>query len=430
MPDLKNFLKKHKTDLNTEVIAALTTFFTMAYILVVNPLILSDAGMPFGAIFTATALAAGIGSIIMGLRANRPLAIATGMGLNAFFAYTVVVGMGFTWQIAMAASFIASALLFLIAFAGINISHAMPKSFKFGLIAGLGLFLVLIGMRNAHFVVMNEATLVGIGDFSNPATLIGALGFFIVSILVVRKVSGALFIGVFATTLLAMATGLAPLPEGIFSLPPSPSPLFFQLDFEGILQNLSILPVVWTFFIILLFDLIGTNIAMLTQAGYADKKGKVSGFKEALESNGLAGMFGAIIGAPALVTYLENATGIKAGGKTGLVAIGVGILFFISLFFFPLIRAIPIEAAAPAIVLVGLFMLSTVENIEFHDETESIPALITLGTIPFTFSISHGIAVGSVIYVTLKLFTGKYKEIHPAMYLIAILSLLDFAHVF
>ncbi len=426
---LKRFLKKHKTNFNREIIAALTTFFTMAYILVVNPRILGEAGMPYEAVFTATALAAGFGSILMGLRANKPLAVATGMGLNAYFAYTAVIGMGFSWEVVMAATFIASVLIFLIAFSRVNISKAIPDSFKHALIAGLGLFLVFIGMQNAHFVVSNAATVVALGDLTSSAALIGVLGFFITAVLVARKVNGALFFGIIITTIVTMVTGMVPIPQEIFSLPPSPEPLLFKLDFEGLL-DLSLLPIVWTLFLISFFDTIGTNIAMLTKAGYADKKGRVKGFRKALEVDGIAGMFGAAIGAPTIVTYLESATGIQAGGKTGIVAIGVGILFLISLFFFPLISAIPIEAAAPAIIIVGLFMLSTIKNIDFGDNTDAIPALLTLGTIPFTFSISHGIAVGSISYVFLKLVTGRGKEIHPAMYLIAVLSILDFAKVF
>jgi len=422
-------LKVQTTDTRTELIAAFTTFFTMAYILVVNPRMLSDAGMPFEAVFTATALAAGIGSIIMGLRADKPLAVASGMGLNAYFAYTAVIGMGLDWRVALAAVFASSALVFLIAFSRIRISEAIPASFKHALIAGLGLFLVFIGMQNAHFVVMNSATIVGLGDMTKPAALVAVIGFFITTILVAREVSGALFIAVAATTVIAMLIGIAPPPEGIFSLPPSLAPLFLQLDFKAIL-SLSLFPVIWTLFIISFFDSVGTNIALLTKAGYAEEGGKVKGFRKALEADGAAGMIGALFGATTVVTYLESATGIEAGGRRGLTAIGVGLLFLIALFFFPLIKAIPIEAASAAIVVVGLFMLSSIEHINFPDKTEAIPALLTLGTIPFTFSISHGIAVGSVSYVFLKLFTGRYKEIHIAMYIISILSILEFAHVF
>jgi AGZA family xanthine/uracil permease-like MFS transporter len=429
MFSLEKFLRKNRKILPTEIIAALTTFFTMAYILVVNPRILSDAGMPFQAVFTATALAAGIGCMIMGLRSDKPLAVATGMGLNAYFAYTVVIGMGMPWQAALAAVFAAAALMFLLAFSRIKISEAIPQSFKHALIAGLGFFLVFIGMQNAHFVVTNPATVVALGDLGKPAALIGVFGFLITALSVARGVKGALFIGVVVTTLLAMVSGLAPLPQGIFGLPPSPAPLLFKLDFTA-LAKVSLLPVVWTIFIISFFDTVGTNIALLTKAGYAEMGGNVKGFRKALEADGLAGMVGAVLGVPSLVTYLESATGVDSGGKTGLVAIGVGALFFVSLFFFPLISAIPIEAAAPAMIIVGLFMLSSVGKIEFNDTTEALPALLTLGAIPLTFSISNGIAAGSISYVFLKLVTGRHKEIHPAMYLIALLSVLQFAHVF
>jgi AGZA family xanthine/uracil permease-like MFS transporter len=320
-------------------------------------------------------------------------------------------------------------LVFLLAVSRIRISEAIPQSFKHALIAGLGLFLVFIGMQNAHFVVTNPATVVALGDLGKPAAMIGVFGFLITALSVSRGVKGALFIGVIVTTMLAMASGLAPLPHGIFSLPPSPAPLFLKLDFQA-LAKVSLLPVVWTFFIISFFDTVGTNIALLTKAGYANKKGEVDGFRKTLEADGLAGVIGAILGVPSLVTYLESATGVDSGGRTGLVAVGVGVLFLVSLFFFPLISAIPIEAAAPAVVIVGLFMLSSVEKIQFSDNTEAIPALLTLGAIPLTFSISNGIAVGSISYVFLKIVTGRYKEAHPVMYLIALLSVLQFAHVF
>ncbi len=429
MFSLGSILKKSKTTLPTEVIAALTTFFTMAYILVVNPRILGDAGMPFDAVFTATALAAGVGCLLMGLRSNKPLAVATGMGLNAYFAYTVVIGMGVPWQAALAAVFAAALLVFLLAFFRFRMSEAIPQSFKHALIAGLGLFLVFIGMQNAHFVVTDSATVVALGDLGKPAILIGVFGFLITSLLFVRGVKGALFIGVIITFLVAMAGGLAPLPSAIFSVPPSPAPLMLQLDFRPLAQ-LTLLPVVWTFFIISFFDCMGTNMALLAKAGYADKRGNVEGFRKSLEADGIAGMLGAAIGVPTVLTYLESATGIEAGGRTGLTAIFVGLLFLISLFFFPLISAIPIEAAAPAIIIVGLFMLSSIGGIDFRDQTEALPALLTLGAIPLTFSISNGIAVGSISYVFLKLATGRQKEIHPAMYVIALLSVLQFAHIF
>jgi AGZA family xanthine/uracil permease-like MFS transporter len=429
MFSLDAILKKNKTTIPTEIIAALTTFFTMAYILVVNPRILGDAGMPVQAVFTATGLAAGIGCVLMGLRANKPLALASGMGLNAYFAYTLVIGMGLPWQAALAAVFAAATLVFLIALSGVTISEAIPDSFKHALIAGLGLFLVFIGMQNAHFVVTNPATVVALGDLTRPAAMIGLFGFLATSLLFVRGAKGALFLGVLITAIVAMAAGLTPLPQGVLSLPPSPAELFLKLDLRS-LASLSLLPAIWTFFIISFFDTIGTNIALLTKAGYADRKGNVGGFKKALEADGLAGMAGALLGVPTQVTYLEAATGIESGGRTGLTAIGVGALFFLSVFFFPLISAIPIEAAAPAIIIVGLFMLSGIGKIEFSDSTEALPALLTLGTIPLTFSISNGIAVGSISYVFLKLATGRRKEIHPAMYLVALLSLLEFAHVF
>lgn len=429
MLDLGKFLKKNKTTLGTEVLAALTTFFTMAYTLVINPTILSSTGMPFEAVFTATALAAGIGCVLMGLISNRPLAVATGMGLNAYFAYSVVGGMGIPWETALAAVFVAAFFVFLISISRMKISEAVPESFKHALIAGLGLFLVFIGMQNAHFVVTNASTVVALGNLQSPAAIIAVAGFLICSLMHVRRVHGGLFAGVILTSIIAFMAGLAPPPQAIFSMPPSIEPIALRLDF-GQLLSIGMLPIIWSFFIISFFDCLGTNIALLTESGFEDKSGRVKGFRKALDANGIGGMAGAVLGVPSVVTYLESATGIESGGRTGLTAIGVGILFLLSIFFFPLIRAIPIEAAAPAIVIVGLFMLSGLEKIDFSDDTEAIPALLTLGAIPFTFSISNGIAVGSISFVFLKLVSGRHREIHPAMYLIALLSVLAFAHVF
>ncbi len=422
-------LDKYKTNFNNELIAALTTFFTMSYILVVNSYILSQAGMDFNGIYVATAVAAAFGSILMGILANKPLGLASGMGLNAYFAYTAVLTLGVTWEAALAASFISSFLIFLIGIFRVDVAEAIPESFKHGLIAGLGLFLVFIGMQNAHFISNSSATIVTLGTLANVKTLIGVIGLFITSILVARKTTGALFIGILLTTIIGMVIGFTPYPNGVVSVPSGFDKVFLKLDFAS-LTNTAILSVIWTFFIISFFDILGTNSALLTKAGHVDKKGRIKDFEKTTASNGIAGMLGSIIGVPTVVTYLESATGIEAGGRTGLVAILVGLLFILSIFFFPLISAIPIEAAAPAMILTGIFMFLAVGKIHLDDYTESIPALIAIAIIPFTFSISNGIGAGSILYVFLKMFTNRYKEIRPAMYLIAILSLFGFAKIF
>lgn len=417
--------KNRKADVRKEALAALTTFFTLSYILVVNPQILSDVGIDYNAAFAATALSAAIASIIMGLVANRPFVLAAGMGLNAYFAYVVIGGMGLSLGSALFAVFAAGFLMLLVSKSGLKIGEAIPESFKHALIGGLGLFLVLIGLQNAHLVVAEPSTMVGLGDLSSPGALIAITGFFLTSFFVARGTKGGLFIGIVLTTILAMLIGLAPPPSALISMPPSIEPLAFAIDFSVIL-DLSLVPVIWAFFVISFFDEIGTMTALSAGAGYVDKKKKVKGLGRSLGAASVGMMGGAVLGVPPVIPFLESATGIKAGGRTGLVAVIAGLLFLASLFFFPIIESIPIEAASPAIVIVGLLMLRGIGKIDYGDYTESIPALVTLAIIPFTFSIVNGIGIGSIAYIFLKLSTGRHREVNPAMYVIALLSLLMF----
>jgi AGZA family xanthine/uracil permease-like MFS transporter len=412
-----------------EVIAALTTFFTMSYILVINPSILGIIGVDEGAIFTATAISAGIACILMGYLSDRPFALASGMGLNAYFAYSVIGGMGFSYGAALAAVFFAGLLMLMLALAKVNLTNAAPESFKHALIGGLGLFLVFIGMQNAHFVTPNANTIVTLGNLTDPKALIAIIGFFITSYLLVKNRNGALFIGMFAAAILAMLLGLTPLPEGIVQWPPSMQTSMLKVDFGAIL-NPRLLSVVWTFFIIGFFDVLGVITALGNNPRFWSKDDEKTANQNAVITDSLSTMFGSLVGVSSIIIFLESASGIKAGGKTGLTAIIVGALFILSLFFFPLIKSIPVEAAAPAIIIVGLMMVSGIGNIKYDDQTESIPALLTLGTIPFTFSIADGIGVGAISFVFLKLVTGRYREIHPAMYVIGFLSVLHFATVF
>ena len=375
MFSLNVFLKKHKSNLTTEILAALTTFFTMAYILVVNPSILGAAGLPPDAVFTATALAAGFGCIIMGFLSNKPLAVACGMGENAYFAYTVVIAMGIAWPAALAAVFVAAALIFIIAYSKIDISQAMPESLKHAIVGALGLFLVFIGLQNAHFVVPNSATIVALGDLTQPITHIGLISLAIILFLMARGFKGAIFVGIVLTTIIAILVGYSPVPQGIFGFPPSPDQILFKIDFSA-LAKLSLLPVIWTIFILSFFDTLGSNLALISKTVHIHKSVKnsntgavVPGFRKALEADGIAGMLAALFGVSSVITFLESATGIQAGGKTGITAIGVGILFLFALFFFPLIKAIPIEAAAPGIIIVGLLMLGGIDKIKYSDET-------------------------------------------------------------
>ncbi len=420
--------KNRKVDVKKETLAALTTFLTVSYILVVNPSILSEVGIDYNAAFVATAISAGFASIIFGLIANRPFVLAAGMGLNAYFAYAIIAGMGLPLGAALAAVFAAGLLMLLVSKSGLKIGEAIPESFKHALIGGLGLFLVLIGLQNSHLVVSDSVTIVALGDVASAGAVVAILGFFITSFFVARGTTGGLFIGIVLTAVLAMLVGLTPLPSGIVSMPPPIDPLIFAIDFSALL-DVALLPVIWAFFVISFFDEIGTMTALSAKSGYLDKKGKVKGLDKSLGAGSLGMMGGAVLGVPPVIPFLESATGIKAGGRTGLVAVIAGLLFLVSIFFFPIIESIPIEAAAPAIIIVGLLMLSGIGKVDYKDYTESVPALMTLAIIPFTFSIVNGIGIGSISYVFLKLSTKRWKEIHPVMYLVAFLSLLMFLEV-
>ncbi|VVB98615.1 Permease family protein [uncultured archaeon] len=417
-------LKKRKTDVKTEFVAALTTFFTLSYILAINPKFLSDAGMDYGAVFVATALSAGIATLLAGVLANRPFALAAGMGLNSYFAYSVVMKMGFRWEEALAAVFASNALMLLLVLSRINLARAIPEGFRHALIAGLGLFLVFIGMQNAHFIETSPSTLVSIGDLTRPAALISVLGFFITSALVARKVKGGMFLGMLATTIIAMAAGFAPLPQKLFEMPPDISKVALHVDYGSLLHPILV-PVIWSLFIITFLDVLGTATALGMRAGR-----KPESVDREMGANAAGGMVGANLGATSIVTYLESAAGIEAGGRTGLTAVFIALLFFLSIFFFPLVKAIPVEAAAPVIIIVGEMMLLEIRFIDMRDYSDAIPALMAVATIPFTFSISNGIGVGSIAYIFLKWVTGKRKDVHPAMYVIALLSALEFARVF
>ncbi|MBI5227639.1 NCS2 family permease [Candidatus Micrarchaeota archaeon] len=408
----------------TELIAGVTVFFTVSYILVVNPTILSVTGMPYEAVFVATALSAAIATILMGLYANRPFVLAAGMGLNAYFAYSVVLSMGMSWQLGLAAVFLSGLLIFLLSLTKIDLGAGIPESFKFALTGGLGLFLVFIGLQNAHIVAPSAATILTIGNLKANLALIAIAGFFITGLLMARKVNAALLIGIITVTLIAFVFGVSILPSGAVSLPQINDQIALKLDFSQV-SNLKFISVVWSFFIIGLFDIIGTVNALSIEAGFVGKKGEVKGLEKTIRANSIGIMIGALLGVPTIVTYLESATGIAAGGRTGKTAIIAGLLFLLALFFLPLIKAIPIEATSAAIVITGLMMVLSIVRINQEDFTEALPALMTLVTIPFTFSIAHGIAIGSIFYVFLKLVSGKRKDISIAMYVIALFSVVD-----
>jgi AGZA family xanthine/uracil permease-like MFS transporter len=418
--------KGRKPNVGKEALAALTSFLTVSYILVVNPGILSEVGIDYNTAFVATALSAGIASILFGLIANRPFVLAAGMGLNAYFAYAVVGGMGVPVGAALAAVFLAGLLILALSRSGLKIGEAIPESFKHALIGGLGLFLVFVGLQNSHIVVSDPATLLAMGDLSSAGAIVAIMGFFATSLLVARGVTGGLFLGIVITTIVAMVAGLTPLPSGIVSMPPQMAPVWENINFYALLDT-ALLPVIWAFFAISLFDEVGTMAALSAKSGHTGKRGKVKGLGKSLGAASLGMMGGAALGVPPVIPFLESATGIKAGGRTGMVAVIAGLFFIASLFFFPLVKSVPVEAAAPAVIIAGLLMLSGIGKIDYGDYTESVPALMALAAIPFTFSIANGIGIGSISYVFLKVATNRWKEIHPAMLIVALLSIIVFA---
>lgn len=420
-------LSAHGTTVKTELLAGLTTFLTMAYIIFVNPDILSAAGMPKDSVFVATCLAAAIGSAIMGLYANYPIALAPGMGLNAYFAFAVVKGMGFTWQAALGAVFISGLLFILVSLFKVReaIVNAIPRSLKFAISAGIGLFLAIIGLKNAGLIVAHPSTLVTLGNLHQPAPVLAALGFLLIVALEWRKVPGAIIISILAVTVASITMGLTPF-NGVVAAPPSIAPTFLQMDIAGAL-NAGLLTVIMTFFLVELFDASGTLIGVAHRAGLLDKDGKLPNLKKALLADSTAIAAGAALGTSSTTAYIESAAGTAAGGRTGLTAVTVAVLFLVALVFAPLAGTVPAFATAPALCYVAVLMLRGLAEIEWDDLTEAAPAAITAITMPFTFSIAHGIAFGFISYAAIKLLAGRVKELPPTVAAIAVVFVLKFA---
>ncbi|ONG58157.1 guanine permease [Pseudoroseomonas deserti] len=411
-----------------EGLAGLATFMTMAYIIVVNPAMMSDAGIDAGAAFVATCLSAAIGSAMMGLWARMPVAMAPGMGLNAFFAYTVVGGMGMPWQVALGAVFLSGLLFFLVSLTRFRewLIVAIPMSMKLGIGAGIGLFLGLLGLRGMGIVVDSTATLVTLGPLSNPTTLLSCLGFLLMAGLVARGISSGIVIGILVVAALGIPLGLTEI-RGIVSMPPSLAPSFFQLDIWGALTLPGMPAVVFTFFLLTLLDDAGTLIATTHRAGLMRPDGTVPGLGRALQANSGGAVIGAVLGTSTAVPYIESAAGIQAGGRSGLTALAVAALFLAALFFAPLATSIPAFATAPALLLVAGMMAQSLRDLDWDDVTEYLPAMITALAMPFTFSISTGVGLGFVVYVVLKLATGRIAQINGAVWVLAALSVLEFA---
>lgn len=414
-------LSENDTTIRTEMMAGLTTFLTMVYIIFVNPSILGDAGMPKESVFVATCLVAAGGTAIMGLYANYPIAMAPGMGLNAYFAYAVVLGMGIPWQAALGAVFISGCLFILVTLVGLRamIVDGIPRSMRVAITVGLGMFLALIALKNAGIVVANEATLVKAGDLHAPAAIMAVVGFFAIVALDRLRVRGAILIGIVLVTVLSFFFG-GNTYQGLFSLPPSIEPTLFQLDIPGALAA-GILNVVLVFFLVELFDATGTLMGVARRAGLlvegkpdpGDRMGK------ALLADSGAIVAGSVLGTSSTTAYLESASGVQAGGRTGLTALTVAALFLACLFIAPLAAVVPPYATAPALLFVACLMLSDLGDVEWGDSTESIPAAVTALGMPFTYSIAEGIAFGFISYAVLKLLTGRAREVKPVVWVIA-----------
>ncbi|HBH37910.1 MAG TPA: guanine permease [Curvibacter sp.] len=419
-------LSAHGTTVKTELLAGLTTFLTMAYIIFVNPDILAAAGMPKDAVFVATCLAAALGSAIMGLYANYPIALAPGMGLNAYFAFAVVQGMGFTWQQALGAVFISGILFIVISLFKLReaIVNAIPRSLKFAISAGIGLFLAIIGLKNAGIIAAHPATLVTLGDLHQPGPVLAVIGLFIIVALEQRKVPGAIIIGILAVTVAAVLMGLTPF-GGIVAAPPTLAPTFLQMDLAGAL-NMGLLTVILTFFLVELFDASGTLIGVAHRAGLLDQDGKLPRLKKALLADSTAIAAGAALGTSSTTAYIESAAGTAVGGRTGLTAVTVAALFLAAIVFAPLAGTVPAYATAPALCYVAVLMLKGLAEIAWDDLTEAAPAVVTAITMPFTFSIAHGIAFGFISYAGIKILAGRVKELPPMVAVIAVIFVLKF----
>ena len=411
-----------------EMIAGLTTFLTMAYIIVVNPQIMATTGIDAGAAFVATCLAAAIGCALMAFLANLPIALAPGMGLNAYFAFAVVAGMGIPWQVALGAVFLSGILFFIVSIAGFRewLINGIPMSLKLGIAAGIGFFLGLIGLKNLGLVVGNPATLVALGPVTTGPVLLGSVGFVLIAGLVARRVPGAILIGIIATALAGIPFGLTTV-NGIVSAPPSLAPTFLQMDLLGAL-SLGAAQVVATFFLVDLLDNAGTLIATTHRAGLMRPDGSVPRLGRALMADSGGAMIGAALGTSTTVSYIESAAGIQAGGRTGLTALTVGVLFLLALFLAPLATAIPAFATSPALIFVACLMAHSLKDLAWDDPTEYLPAILGAIAMPFTFSIATGIGLGFIAYAAIKAVAGRAGEVHGAVWLIAGLCALKFAY--
>ncbi|MBZ9538383.1 NCS2 family permease [Modicisalibacter tunisiensis] len=425
---LNNYFKldEHDTTIRREVIGGITTFLTMAYIIFVNPSVLSQAGMDQGAVFVATCLAAAIGCLIMGAWANYPVALAPGMGLNAFFTYTVVMGMGKSWEVALGAVFLSGVTFFLLSIFRIRewIINSIPISLRLGIAAGIGLFLAIIALENAGIIVDHPATLLTLGDLSQPPALYTLAGFFVITALSYLRVTGAVMIGILGVTVVGILLGHNQF-GGLVSMPPSVGPVLFHLDIAGAL-DVSMLSVIFAFLFVDLFDTAGTLIGVAHRGGLLDEDGKLPRLNRALMADSSATIGGALLGTSSTTSYIESASGIAAGGRTGLTAVVVAILFLVSLFFAPLAGSIPAYATAGALLYVAVLMCGSLAHADWDDVTEAAPVLIAALAMPLTYSIANGIALGFISYALIKLLSGRHRDLNPAVVVLSVLFIAKF----
>lgn len=419
-------LSEHKTTVKTELIAGFTTFMTMAYILAVNPGILGETGMDTGAVFTATAISAFVGTLVMAFVANYPFALAPGMGLNAFFAFSVVLGMGHSWQFALTAVFIEGLIFIVLTFTNVReaIVNSIPKNIKQAISVGIGLFIAFIGLNGAGIVVQGQGIPLDLGDVTSPQAIVCMVGLVIIGVLLVKKIKGAILIGILSSTVVGIFLGVTKLPEGgLISLPPSLSPVFMKFEWSHIL-SMDMLIIMITFLFVDMFDTIGTLVGVATKAGLVDEEGNLPQAKKALFADAIGTTVGAVLGTSTVTTYVESASGVAEGGRTGLTALTTGILFLVALLLSPIFLSIPSAATAPALIAVGLFMMSPIREIDFDDWTEALPAFLTIIMMPLSYSIAEGIVFGIIAYALLKLLTGRVKEASPILYVLAFLFVL------
>ena len=423
-------LKEKGTSSKTEIIAGITTFFTMVYIVFVNPSVLGDAGMDKQVVFVTTCLIAGFGTIAMGLFSNLPIALAPAMGLNAFFAYVVVGKLGYSWQVGMGTIFWGSVGLLLLTLFQIRywLMASIPLSLRVGIGAGIGFFIALIGFKNMGLVVANPATLVALGDLHSPQVLLGILGFFIIVVLAARNIYSGVLISIAIVTALALYFDPNVMFHGIVSMPPALTQVVGQVDIAGALDT-ALIGIIFSFLLVNLFDSSGTLLGVTDKAGFSDEKGRFPKMKQALYVDSASAVVGSYIGTSAISTYIESGAGVSVGGRTGMTAVVVGLLFLLTIFFSPLAGMVPAYATAGALVYVGILMASSLIKVQWDDLTEATPAFITAAMMPFTYSITEGIAFGFISYCVVKLGTGRWREVNAPVWVVSLLFLIKFIWV-